>query len=328
LDQVAKMAGVSPSTVSRILNGTATVSQEKATAVANAIETLGFVPNPIARGLAGGRTMSVGVVTHVIDSPFYGPALRSIEDTLDTAGYNALFASAKWDAGFETRSIETLRSRRVDGLIILSGRISNDYIQDVARFLPVVVTGRSMQGERVFALNFDNFSGAVMATQHLIELGHRQIAFINGDAGHLDTMERLRGYRHALASANLAFDPDLVIQGDYQEPSGVAAIETLLATKTHFTAVFAANDQMAYGAALELHRRSIRIPQDVSVMGFDDLPHSAYAAPPLTTIEQPAAELGRLAAQSILQLLAGEQPTSIVQTPKLIVRASTTARKV
>lgn len=327
LEQVAKLAGVSPSTVSRILNGTASVSQEKSDAVAEAIERLGFVPNPIARGLAGGRTFSVGVVTHVIDSPFYGPALRSIEDTLDVAGYNALFVSAKWDPGFETRCIETLRARRVDGLIILSGRISDAYIEDVARYLPVVVTGRSMKAPGVFSLNFDNFAAGAAATQHLIDLGHQRIAFINGDAGHTDTAERLRGYRYALTSANLAFDPDLLLQGNYLEQSGVTAVTNLIASRQPFTAIFAANDQMAYGAALGLRQHGIRIPEDVSLVGFDDLPHSAYAAPPLTTVEQPAQELGRLTAVSILKLLAGEEPQAGILAPRLIVRESTAKKR-
>ena len=143
LERVAERAGVSPSTVSRILNGTAVVSDEKRAAVDEAVAKLGFVPNPVARGLAGGRTLSIGVVSQAIDSPFYGAALRGIEMELDAAGYSPLFMSGHWRADEEARCIDVLKSRRVDGLIVLTGRLSDSALRSVARSLPVVVTGRS-----------------------------------------------------------------------------------------------------------------------------------------------------------------------------------------
>ncbi len=144
LGMVAEHAGVSPSTVSRILNGTAIVSDEKRAAVDSAIAKLGFVPNPMARGLAGGRTLSIGVVTQAIDSPFYGAALRGIEVELGVAGYSPLFMSGHWRSDVESRCIEVLRARRVDGLIVLTGRLSDAVLRAVARSTPVVVTGRSL----------------------------------------------------------------------------------------------------------------------------------------------------------------------------------------
>ena len=181
LDMVAQRAGVSPSTVSRILNGTAVVSELKKQAVDDAIAKLGFVPNPVARGLAGGRTLSVGVVTQAIDSPFYGAALRGIEDELDPAGYSPLFVSGHWNAASESRCIDVLRSRRVDGIIVLTGRLTDQALETCAKSLPVVVTGRTLAAPGLFSLNFDNFEGGRLATRHLIELGHRRIAFIAGD---------------------------------------------------------------------------------------------------------------------------------------------------
>ena len=145
LGMVAQAAGVSPSTVSRILNGTAAVHEAKRAAVEAAVQRLGYVPNPVARGLAGGRTLSVGVVTHAIDSPFYGVALRGIEETLDRVGYSALFVSGQWNAQEEARAIEVLRSRRVDGIIVLSGRLGDAALRQVAKALPVVVTGRAIK---------------------------------------------------------------------------------------------------------------------------------------------------------------------------------------
>lgn len=322
LEMVAQAAGVSPSTVSRILNGTAVVSALKKQAVDDAIARLGFVPNPMARGLAGGRTLSVGVVTQAIDSPFYGAALRGIEDELDPAGYSPLFVSGHWNAVAEARCIEVLRSRRVDGIIVLTGRLTDAALKATARELPVVATGRTLKAPGLFSLAFDNLEGGRLATRHLLDLGHQRIAFIAGTDDHPDANDRHRGYRQALQEAGIAYDPALVVPGEYHEVSGVLAVERLLESRQRFTAIFAANDQMACGAALGLHRRSLRVPEDVSLVGFDDLPTSLYALPPLSTVHQPAYELGRLAATAMLQLLGGSTPTVSVPAPRLIARES------
>ena len=322
LEMVAQAAGVSPSTVSRILNGTAVVSGLKKQAVDDAIARLGFVPNPIARGLAGGRTLSVGVVTHAIDSPFYGAALRGIEDELDPAGYSPLFVSGHWNAATEARCIDVLRSRRVDGIIVLTGRLTDAALKACAKQLPVVVTGRQLKAPGLFSLHFDNVEGGRLATRHLIEQGHQRIAFIAGDADHPDANDRHRGYRLALEEAGLSYDPALVVPGGYHEVSGLLAVDRLLETGQRFTAIFASNDQMACGAMLALHRRSLRVAEDVSVVGFDDLPASMYTSPPMSTVHQPAYEMGRLAAAAMLQLLAGKSPDVDVPAPRLIARES------
>jgi LacI family transcriptional regulator len=323
LGMVAEVAGVSASTVSRILNGTAAVSDEKKQAVYDAIARLGFVPNPVARGLAGGRTLSIGVVTQALDSPFYGSALSGIEDTLDRQGYSALFVSGQWNAAEEARCIEVLRARRVDGIIVLTGRLTDAALREVARALPVVVTGRRLRAPNLVALDFDNAEGARLATRHLLDLGHRRIAFITGDVNHPDAVQRLQGYHHALQEAGLRPDEVLVEPGLFHEESGVAAMERLLARGTSFSAVFAANDQMAIGACLALHRHGLRVPEDCSVIGFDDLAMSRYCIPPLSTVQHPSYEIGRLAAQAMLGLLAGESPDLPVPMPKVVVREST-----
>jgi LacI family transcriptional regulator len=322
IEMVAKAAGVSPSTVSRILNGTAVVSEAKKKSVEDAVAQLGFVPNPMARGLAGGRTFSVGVITQSMDSPFYGPALRGIEDTLDPAGYSPLFVSGNWQAQTEARCIDILLSRRVDGIIVLTGRLTDTALKACAKKVPVVVTGRTLKAPDLFSLNFDNQEGGRLATQHLIEQGHRQIAFISGDPQHPDAIQRLAGYTLALKQAGIAYRPELVVQGEYNEDSGLQAVLRLLAVQQAFTAIFAANDQMAVGAAHGLLRHGLRVPQDVSLVGFDDLSTSLYAFPPLTTVHQPAYELGQLAAEAMLTLLAGDKPVLEMPAPRLIARAS------
>jgi LacI family transcriptional regulator len=325
LQRVAEAAGVSASTVSRILNGTAVVSEDKKQAVEEAIVRLGFVPNPVARGLAGGRTLSVGVVTQSIDSPFYGVALRGIEDELDRAGYSPLFVSGHWNPTEEARCIDMLRSRRVDGIIVLTGRLSDAALKQYAKALPVVATGRRLKAPNLFSLHFDNFEGARLATRHLIALGHQRIAFIAGNAEHPDAHERLRGYQAGLEEAGIAFDPGLVAPGLFHEESGMLAAQRLLDTRRRFSALFAANDQMALGACLALQRHSLSIPRDVSVMGFDNLSTSQYCLPPLSTVSHPAYELGRCAAAAMLCLLRGEKPSVELPAPRVIARESTAA---
>jgi LacI family transcriptional regulator len=323
IEMVAKVAGVSPSTISRVLNGTAVVSELKTLAIRRAVAELGYVPNPLARGLAGGRTLSVGVVTQAVDSPFYGAALRGIEEALDPAGYRPLIVSGNWNAAAEGRCIDLLRSRRVDGIIVLTGRLPDEALQACAQSVPVVVTGRSLTGPGLYSLKFDNCEGARMAMAHLIQLGHRRIAFITGDPDHPDASERLAGYRVGLEDAGIAFDPSLVVAGEYHEVSGLMAIDRLLSSGGPVTAVFASNDQMAYGAALGLRRHTLRVPDDVSLVGFDDLPMSQFASPPLSTVHQPAYELGRMAASAMLSLLSGAGPTEQVPPPRFVVREST-----
>lgn len=323
LEQVASMAGVSPSTVSRILNGTASVSAAKQQAVKAAIEQLGFRPNPVARGLAGGRTLSVGVVTQTISSPFYGEALHGIEDELERAGYIPLFVSGHWQESEERKALQALLSRRVDGLIVLAGSLGDKELLAYARQLPMVVAGRRLQAEGVVSLAFDNITGGQLATRHLIECGHTRIAFIAGEGSHQDALDREAGFRQAMAEAGLAVDPALMMPGDFTEPGGLMAVGRLLESRQPFTAIFAANDQTAIGAALGLYRRNVRVPDDISLVGFDDLAPAKFAIPPLTTVRQPVYDMGCQAALAMLAMLRGEPHEVALPPPELVPREST-----
>ncbi len=319
---VAQAAGVSPSTVSRLLNGTARVSPEKRATIEVAIEALGFVVNPVASGLAGGRSRCIGVITQALSSPFYGNALLGIEDVLIGANYAPLFVSGHWRPRDEQRCINSLLSRRVDGLIILTPSLPDAELLALARRLPLVVTGRQLTGPGLCSLDFDNHAGAYLATEHLIRLGHRRIAFIKGTASHPDATDRLRGYKAALKAHGIAFDPALTVPGKFIEEGGEQATEHLLASGTAFTAMLAANDQMAYGAALALYRRGLRIPDDVALVGFDDLLGSSYTLPPLTSVRHPIQEIGRQAARAVTALIQGQVCEMQAPAPSLIVRDS------
>jgi len=323
LEMVAKEAGVSPSTVSRILNGTARVRDAKVRAVEAAIAKLQFMPNPVARSLAGGKSMSVGVVTQSIDSPFYGEALAAIEKGLLRGNYSPLFVSGHWREGDERRCVDHLLSRRVGGIILLTSCLPAPEIIGLSRSVPLVLTGRSVAAERVYCLDVDSTMGARLATEYLIGQGHRRIAFISGPSNHPDAVQRLNGYKAALVDGKVAFSAKLVAEGDYSEMGGLAAINALLDARVEFTAVFAANDQTAHGAMLALHRRGLGVPQDVSVVGFDDLPISAFMIPPLTTVHRSIDEIGEGAAEAMIDLVEGRTPRARVSSPTLAIREST-----
>ena len=198
LGMVAKQAGVSPSTVSRILNGTAQVSDEKKELVQAVIKELGYRPDPAARSLAGGRTMSIGVLTQFIDSPYYGEALRGIEEELNKAHYAPLFVSGHWIESEEQKRIQLLLDRKVDGIIVLTGKLSDATLIQLALTIPVVVTGRQLSGNNIFSIDFDNAGGAAQAIRHLYGLGHHKVAFFSGPLDHPDAKQRLQGYKKEL----------------------------------------------------------------------------------------------------------------------------------
>lgn len=323
LEQVAEASGVSPSTVSRVLSGSARVSAARAERVRQAVAELGFVPNPIARALADGRTFTIGLLAQYFESPFYALMLQGVEEVLTAAGYGLVVASGHWDAAEELGCVEMLRARRVDGLIVFTGALGDDKLRELATELPVVVTGRHLEVPGLCALTYDDFEGARLATQHLIDLGHRSIAFIAGDRSHPDSAERERGYRAALERAGIQPDSGLVADGDYLEEGGASAMAQLLDRGVAFSAVFASNDQMAAGAARILDARSIRVPDDVSLVGCDDLLSTAHASPPRTTVSLEVAEMGRQAARAMLDLLRDGRTAAESPLPRLVVRQST-----
>ena len=323
LEMVAKEAGVSPSTVSRILNGTARVRESKVRAVEAAIAKLRFMPNLLARSLAGGKSMSVGIVTQALDSPFYGEALLAIEKGLLRANYSPLFVSGHWREGDERRCVDHLLGRRVEGVILLTSCLSDAELVNLARTVPLVLTGRHVAGDRIYCLDVDSTPGARLATDYLIGQGHRRIAFISGPPDHPDAQQRLDGYKAALAAGKIPFNRKLVAVGDYSESGGQAAINSLLDSGAQFSAVFAANDQTAHGALLALHRRGLKVPHDVSLVGFDDLPMSAFMIPPLTTVHRSIDEIGDSAAEAMIDLIERRTPNARISSATLAIREST-----
>ncbi len=323
LQMVAAEAGVSPSTVSRILNGTARVKESKVRAVEAAISKLRFTPDPVARSLARGRSMSVGVVTQSLGSPFYGEVLSAIEERLIRANYAALFISGHYREADERRSVDHLLARRVEGIILLNSCLPEQELVNLARGAPLILTGRAVTAARIHCLDVDSTAGARLATDYLIDQGHRRIAHLAGPADHADALQRLAGYRKALSAARIPFAKELVVDGDYTAAGGMRGIDALLDSRQEFTAVFAANDETAYGAMLALHRRGLSVPKQVSVIGYDDLPASRFTIPPLTSVHRATAELGERAAEAIIELIEGRTVTRSDTPSTLAVREST-----
>ncbi len=320
---MAREAGVSASTVSRILNGTARVASEKRTSVETVIRRLDFKPNLFARSLKTGTTMTVGILTHDVESPFFNRAMRGIEEGLTGTGYAPIIVSGHWNAGEESERIRLLLARRIDGLVILTGHLDDQQVVDFARHQPIVVTGRKLEAPNVRSRTLDQELGGYLATRHLLSLGHKRIAHIAGAKDHPDAIERYAGYARAHEEAGLQVTPELVVQGDFLESGGLLAMNRLFDSGQSFSAVFAANDQTSFGARVAMYRRGVRVPDDLSLVGVDDLPAAAYLTPPLTTVRQPIYEMGLFAAHALLNMLG--HPTEEVPLPQLelIVRETT-----
>lgn len=303
IQDIASRANVSISTVSRVLNNTAPVAGETRQRVLKIIDELGYKPNLFAQSLAGGQSRTIGVLTQLIGSPFYDVILRGILQGIEGSNYSPLFADGSWDGSKDRIALNMFMDRKVDGLILLNGHTSDGYLVDLANQVPIIVLGRVVPGLENLCLPFDDYEAARKATRFLIESGHRRIAHITGIFDHEDAIERKDGYLSALVEAAIDPDPELIIEGDYTEPSGVMAVEMLLMRGRIFSAIFAANDQMAFGARLALHRRGLRVPEDVSIVGFDDQAPSAYMIPPLTSIRRTPLEIGEVAGRALVDLM-------------------------
>lgn len=305
ITDIAKRANVSKSTVSRVINNSTPVNEEKRQAVLEAMEELNFEPNIFARGLAGGQSFTIGVMTQNIGSPFYDSISQGILATLPSTEYSAIFADGRWSPETGMAAAETLLGRRVDGLIVVGGSIPDEELESLKERVPVLLVGREISGWEEQCLFVDNEQAGYLATLHLIELGHRQIVHITGLSDHQDAIRRKAGYSRALREHNIDPNDDLIVEGQFDAESGEAAVNQLIANKVEFTAIFAANDMTAMGARLALFRHSVGVPEKVSIVGFDDQAESAFSTPPLTTIKQPAMELGKAAVESMVKLIAG-----------------------
>ncbi|MDR2255188.1 MAG: LacI family transcriptional regulator [Arthrobacter sp.] len=327
LEAVARLAGVSRATVSRVVNGSPKVTPDVLAKVRSAIEELGYVPNRAARSLASSRTQAIALVVpedtaKVFDEPYFSQIVQGVATHLASTDYalSLLISSA----GSTEKTRRYLLGGNVDGAVVVSHHRDDPLLEGVAGTLPLVFGGRPFEPvpSLTHYVDADNVGGARAAVEHLVRLGRSRIATIAGPEDMTAGQDRLRGWQEALAAAGL--HADLAERGDFSPASGAKAMRSLLATGAPIDGLFAANDQMALGAYAVLAEHGLRIPEDVAVVGFDDDRAAATAIPPLTSVAQPSVEMGAEMARLLIQLIegAGSVPEATVMPTELQVRAS------
>jgi DNA-binding LacI/PurR family transcriptional regulator len=329
MDEVAKAAGVSQATVSRVVNGNPRVNLTTRRQVERTIERLGFVPNSAARTLVTRRSDSIGVLipeptSRVFGDPFFAQVLRGVSSAL-TARRQKLVLFLPQSADEETELQGYLGAGHVDGVIMYSLHGDDPLPEQLRRRgVPVVVGGRPPTGSRVSYVDYDNRGGAQAATGHLVETGRTVIGTITGPLDMSAAVDRLDGYRDALRAAGVEPDPELEATGDFTQESGVRAMEELLARRPDLDALFVANDIMATGALQVLERAGRRVPDDVALVGFDDLPIAQTTRPPLSSVRQSLDVLGRELVNVLLQTVEERDSIArkVVLETQLVIRES------
>ncbi len=323
---VAKRAGVSSMTVSRVINNSGYISHETFERVEKAIADLGYVPNALARSLRLKQTKTIALVLTDITNPFFTTIARGVEDAASENGFSVIFCNTDESPGEESEYLTALLQKQVDGILLVpawSSKESVIYLQE--RSEPVVVLDRRVMDVKVDTVRCDSEQGAFSLTQHLLDLGHRRIAVFSGPSGASTAVDRVEGYRRALAAGGVAIDPRLIHYGQFIQSSGYRLAQDVLGETPNVTAIFAANNFIAIGAYHGLRDAGVRIPEDISLVTFDDLPAPLVLEPFFTVADQPAYEMGRRGTELLLARLAGEgpaEPQEIILPTQLIVRKS------
>lgn len=321
---VARLAGVSTATVSRALNGSGQIAPATRAAIDEAIQQLGYQPNNAARSLVTRSSQTLALLLPDITNPFYAELVRGVQDRALEAGHTMLLCTTEGDPEREELYLNLLRAKQVDGVLVDGLVLPPPRIMRFVREgLPIVCLDRDIDATQVPLVQVDNRLGARIATHHLLDLGHRQIAHVAGAPDLGISTERVAGYRDAHRGRG-SVAPHLIAVGGFTEEGGYEATRRLLESGT-FTAVFAANDLSALGVLSALADAGRRVPGDVSVVGFDDLRLARFTNPPLTTVHQPAGAIARKATELLLELAAGTAVGEMrhVLEPELVVRAST-----
>lgn len=317
IQDVAKRANVSITTVSHIINQTRYVSDELTDRVKKAMEELDYHPNSLARGLRSGKTKTIGLVIPDISNQFFAEISRKIEDKGFEYGYSVILCNTDDDPQKEKSYIDVLLAKKVEGIIFISTVVESNNLEKTMEFgLPIVVVDRDINEINSDIVLVDNSIGGFKATQYLIELGHRRIACIGGPSPITPSAQRAAGYKQALQEAGIPVDPTLLVFGDFRYESGNKAMRELLALPQPPTAVFASNDMMALGAIQAVNDQGMKIPDDMSVIGFDNIPFSQTVYPTLTTMAQPIHEMADLVVELLIERIKLQRQRSRVEEDK------------
>ncbi|GGX72993.1 LacI family DNA-binding transcriptional regulator [Saccharospirillum salsuginis] len=327
--EVSKHAGVSVATVSRVVNGNKWVSEATRLRVLESMEELGYEPNSFARSLATNRSNTIGMVVGDLSGPFFGPMMQRAEQVIRDAGKHLIITSGHSTLEEERDAVQFLLKRRCDALILHLDLMPDEEIIELCDKspLPIILVNRLIPELADRCVSLDNEAGGYLATRHLLDLGHTRIAHITGPLYKSDARDRLAGYRRALETAGVPYDESLVVESDYLESGGAQALDRLKRREAEFTAVVGGNDLMAIGVINALRQQGVRVPEQCSVVGYDDVVMSAYFVPALTTVRVPVDDFGADAARLALKLCEGASDTAQLRfQPELVERQSTLAK--
>ena len=323
IKDIARAAGVSHSTVSRALSDSPLVREETKKRIQQLAQEMGYSPNIAARSLVTKRTWMLGLVVTTIADPFVSEVVRGIEETALDQGYGVILCQSNAEAAREIAAVRALREQRVDAVIVSASRVGDLYLRVLEEIqAPIVLVNNEQSSSRVHHVLSDDVQGGRTATEYLLSLGHRRIGYISGPPEHKSSENRLRGYQEALKAAGVNPDAAWVGPGNGRLHGGEKGLQALLALSAPPTAVFCYNDVTAIGALRSARRRGLHVPEDLSLIGFDDIAFAAYTEPPLTTIAQQKYEMGRLVATMALELIAGHDVQNIVLPTRLVIRES------
>lgn len=325
IHEVAKRAKVSPTTVSHVINNTRFVSEALRQRVQRAMEELNYRPNALARSLRLGETHTLGLILPDSANPFFAEIGHAIEAAAFERGYSVILCNTENDPTKELLYTNVLENRQVDGMIFVATGGNHDALSNIVRNgLPLVVVDRDLGSLGLDAVTTNNHQGGMLATRHLIELGHQIIGCIAGPSDLTPSAERVTGYCDAVKEANLEVKNTLLLRGDFHVPSGLEAAIRLLQQDPRPTALFVCNDLMAIGALHAAAQLGLRVPDDVAIVGFDDIELASYTIPPLSTVCQPKQEIGQMAIELMLARMASPSlpPQHKILPPQLVIRES------
>ncbi|GER14408.1 LacI family DNA-binding transcriptional regulator [Variovorax boronicumulans] len=329
IKDVALQAGVSVTTVSHVVNDTRHVSAKVRERVELAIRELGYVPNAMARSLKSNTTSTLGMLIPNSSNPYFAEIVRIVEDRCFGAGYTLVLCNTDDEPRRQSVYLQVLAERRIDGLIVVStGADEDDSLATQLRGLriPTVLVDREIADPACDLVETAHMQGGLLAVRHLLSLGHKRIACIGGPLGVTSSEQRIEGWRMALAETGSTPNADALLwRGGFTSQGGYEAMHAILRTEQKPSAVFVCNDLMAIGALRAAHESGVRVPDELSIVGFDDIELSAYTSPPLTTVAQPKERIGALAVDMLLERMGGKRRDArkVVLQPELRVRAST-----
>lgn len=328
IKEVAEFAAVSQATVSRVINDVPTVNPDIRQKVKQAIQVLGYQPNYFSQALATDRSSSIGMVVRAFGGHFFGELMRSVEEVLRAAGQQVVVLNGQGEREQETATIDFLKARRCEALILHIDHLSEEELVELNRKgPPLVIVNRYFESLKTQCVFNDNIMGGYLATKHLIDKGHREIACITGPLHTQDAMQRFQGYQKALEEAQIEYDPLLMVESDFSIQHGQKSTADLLGRKKIFSAIFFGNDDMAMGGVETLHKAGLKVPEDISIVGFDDMIYSRFFIPQLTTVRVSAANMGKIAGQLALSLI-GKKPDNRIHEIdcELVTRASVASK--